>query len=103
MGEWSPDTELDGYEQLIFPLPGEPTYALEPENSLVATLVRRDGPRSRSALLYVLGWNDYFFQTHLADEIEGKLRQLLRNGGTNSKRSKASAASADDDSPPADD
>ena len=71
MGEWSPDTELDGYEQLIFPLPGEPTYALEPENSLVATLVRRDGPRSRAALLYVHGWNDYFFQTHLADEIEG--------------------------------
>jgi alpha-beta hydrolase superfamily lysophospholipase len=70
MGEWSPDTELDGYEQLVFPLPAEPTYALEPENSLVATLVRRDGPRSRSALLYVHGWNDYFFQTHLADEIE---------------------------------
>ena len=69
MGEWSPDTELDGYEQLIFPLPGEPTYALEPENPLVATLVRRDGPRSSSALLYVHGWNDYFFQAHLADEM----------------------------------
>ena len=51
MGEWSPDTELDGYEQLIFPLPGEPTYALVPGNSLVAALVRRDAPRSRSALL----------------------------------------------------
>ena len=46
-----------------------------------------------------------YFVEHpeLADEIEGKLRELLRNGGTNSKRSKASAASSDDDSPPADD
>ncbi|MBK7822794.1 MAG: alpha/beta hydrolase [Tessaracoccus sp.] len=71
MGEWSPDTELDGYEQLVFPLPEEPTYALEPENSLVATLVRHDAPRYPSALLYLHGWNDYFFQTHLADEIDG--------------------------------
>ena len=46
-----------------------------------------------------------YFVEHpeLADEIEGKLRELLRNGGTNSKRSKASAASTDDDSPPSDD
>ncbi|MBK7822873.1 MAG: hypothetical protein IPJ61_17895 [Tessaracoccus sp.] len=71
MGEWSPDTELDGYEQLVFLLPEEPTYALEPENSLVATLVRHDAPRYPSALLYLHGWKDYFFQTHLADEIDG--------------------------------
>ncbi len=46
-----------------------------------------------------------YFVEHpeLADEIEGKLRELLRNGGTNNKRSKASAASTDDDSPPSDD
>ena len=40
----------------------------EPDSvELVGTLVRRDGPsRSRRAVLYVHGWNDYFFQRHLA-------------------------------------
>ncbi|MFT3887660.1 MAG: alpha/beta hydrolase [Arachnia sp.] len=69
MTEWAPDTELDGFEQWVFPLPEEPTYALEPEKSLVATLVRAGEPSSTRALLYVHGWNDYFFQRHLADEV----------------------------------
>lgn len=44
-------------------MPGEPE-----DVEVVATLVRRDEPRrSRRAVLYVHGWNDYFFQTHLAD------------------------------------
>lgn len=64
-----PDVELPGYEQLVIPLPEEPTYALEPAGSLVATLVRRNPPSGRRAVLYVHGWNDYFFQTHLADEM----------------------------------
>jgi hypothetical protein len=35
----------------------------------VATLVRRipSGEPPRRAVLYLHGWNDYFFQTHLAD------------------------------------
>ncbi|HET8660245.1 MAG TPA: alpha/beta hydrolase, partial [Micromonosporaceae bacterium] len=38
------------------------------EGAVVATLVRRraDAP-TRRAVLYVHGFNDYFFQTHLAD------------------------------------
>ena len=67
-----PDTELPGYEQLVIPLPEEPTYALEPEGSLVATLVRRNAPTGRRAVLYLHGWNDYFFQAHLADEMAGQ-------------------------------
>jgi len=36
----------------------------------VATLVRRTpAERHRRAVLYVHGWNDYFFQTHLADHL----------------------------------
>lgn len=36
-----------------------------------ATLVQRDGmPRSRRAVLYVHGYCDYFFQTHLAERWE---------------------------------
>lgn len=69
MTDWAPDTELPGYGQYLIGLPDEPTYALEPERSLVATVVRRNAPSSRAAVLYVHGWNDYFFQTHLADEM----------------------------------
>ena len=37
---------------------------------MVATLVRRaGGERSAHAVLYLHGWNDYFFQTHLADVL----------------------------------
>ena len=64
-----PDVELPGYEQLVIPLPDAPVYALEPEGSLVATLVRRNPPTGSRAVLYIHGWNDYFFQAHLADEM----------------------------------
>ncbi|GAB4086822.1 alpha/beta hydrolase [Myceligenerans cantabricum] len=60
---WTPDV-LDGFEQLTLDLkPDE-------EGEVVATLVRRVQPGSTDAgvdLLYVHGWNDYFFQSHLAD------------------------------------
>lgn len=66
---WVPDTELSGYEQCLINLAEEPTYGLEPDRSLVATVVRRNAPGSTRAVLYVHGWNDYFFQRHLADEM----------------------------------
>ena len=52
-------------------MPDEPTYALEPEGSLVATVIRRNAPTTNKAILYVHGWSDYFFQRHLADELTG--------------------------------
>ncbi|MCW2811805.1 MAG: hypothetical protein JWP61_2263 [Friedmanniella sp.] len=65
---WHPDL-LDGYESCDLPLPDVRPAAGEPETvEMVATLVRRvPTGASRRAVLYVLGWNDYFFQTHLAD------------------------------------
>jgi alpha-beta hydrolase superfamily lysophospholipase len=50
------------YERHVIELPPDD------EGPVVATLVRRraDHP-SRRAVLYVHGWVDYFFQTHLAD------------------------------------
>jgi alpha-beta hydrolase superfamily lysophospholipase len=67
---WTPDF-LGGYEttDLVLadaePAPGEPSD-VEP----VATLIRKSGPRVASrAALYVHGWNDYFFQTHVADYL----------------------------------
>ena len=72
MNPWVPDRELAGFECLEFELPDEPTYALEPERSLVATVVRRAAPRTARAVLFVHGWNDYFFQRHLADEMDAQ-------------------------------
>jgi alpha-beta hydrolase superfamily lysophospholipase len=37
------------------------------DDELVATLVRRNKRHHRRAVLYIHGWNDYFFQTHVAD------------------------------------
>jgi alpha-beta hydrolase superfamily lysophospholipase len=65
---WDRDL-LDGYLSTEIPLPDAALMPGEPEGvEVVATLVRRDeSSRSRRAVLYVHGWNDYFFQTHLAD------------------------------------
>ncbi len=58
---------LSGYEARDLPLDVDPLPG-EPAEPVVATLVRRrGGRRRRRAVLYVHGWNDYFFQTHLAD------------------------------------
>jgi alpha-beta hydrolase superfamily lysophospholipase len=67
---WEPDI-LDGYESLEIQLPDAARAPGEPEDvELVATLVRRaGGERSAHAVLYLHGWNDYFFQTHVADVL----------------------------------
>ena len=68
MTTWSPDF-LDGYETTELALPGVEPAAGEPlDVDLVATLIRkRPDQVARRAILYLHGWNDYFFQTHLAD------------------------------------
>jgi alpha-beta hydrolase superfamily lysophospholipase len=70
---WHPDL-LPGYESTDLPLPGVAPAVGEPEDTeLVATLVRRVGEAGgdrRPAVLYLHGWNDYFFQTHLADAFD---------------------------------
>src|SRR4051812_350712 len=62
-GRWGPDGVLPGFEAL--------TLALRDDGDQpVATLVRRcrkAGSSPTSALLYVHGFNDYFFQAHLAE------------------------------------
>ena len=70
MTTWYADF-LDGYEVCDLPLSGVQPAPGEPEGvELVATLIRRaPANQSRLAALYVHGWNDYFFQTHLADHL----------------------------------
>jgi alpha-beta hydrolase superfamily lysophospholipase len=67
---WSPDF-LGGYETTEVVLPGaEPAPGESDDVDLVATLIRKSGPRIGSrAALYLHGWNDYFFQTHVADYL----------------------------------
>jgi alpha-beta hydrolase superfamily lysophospholipase len=65
---WHPDF-LPGFETTDLPLPEADRAAGEPADAeLLATLIRRaPGNGSRRAVLYLHGWNDYFFQTHVAE------------------------------------
>jgi len=67
---WHPDF-LTGFETTDLPLPEAERATGESDDvELVATLVRRLPTRtSRRAVLYLHGWNDYFFQTHLASGL----------------------------------
>lgn len=69
MTKWVEDSELASFQAVTIELPDAPTYAGEPEGSLCATLVRHRPPQQRWAILYIHGWNDYFFQRQLAVEM----------------------------------
>lgn len=69
---WQPDVLGHGYQALRIPLEDEE----RPGEKLSATLVRAPKPNlwasqlgstARTDVLYVHGWSDYFFQTHVAD------------------------------------
>ena len=68
--QWAPDL-LPGYQSRQLELPDAELLAEEEPGSVRATLIRRDGRRLDKAVLYVHGWNDYFFQTHLGDFFAG--------------------------------
>lgn len=70
--QWRPDVLGDGFEQLTLPL------GTDDEGEVVATLVRHTprrrrwfwearGAASDVDVLYVHGWNDYFFNRQLAE------------------------------------
>lgn len=64
---WLPDALLDGYQMRHLSLPVALRVTGDPDGPLTATLIRRAAPSRDRAYLYVHGWNDYFFQTHVAD------------------------------------
>jgi len=65
MTTWTADALGDGWQQATLDL------GVDVEGPVVATLVRRapthPAAHRRPAVLYLHGFNDYFFQTHLAD------------------------------------
>ena len=69
---WRDDDLLVGYQARDMELVGVRRHPeeIDPEvgdDDLVATLVRRNARHHARAVLYIHGWNDYFFQTHVAD------------------------------------
>jgi alpha-beta hydrolase superfamily lysophospholipase len=67
LNEWEPDL-LVGFECCSFPLTSPDPVAGDPVEGLRAVLVRPvERPGGTRAVLYVHGWNDYFFQRHLAE------------------------------------
>ncbi|BDZ44370.1 lysophospholipase [Naasia aerilata] len=68
---WEPDILGRGFEQRTLRLPDDD------EGAVVATVVRHaprtplTGPADDVDVLYVHGWSDYFFQTHLAEYWAG--------------------------------
>lgn len=64
---WTTDRLLSGYQARTWPIEGAQWADGEPQEPLTATLVRRNEPSHHRAVLYLHGWNDYFYQTHLAD------------------------------------
>lgn len=70
-GAWVPDI-LDGYERRTLVLDAAPA-APEAGAPLVGTLVRKAmRARHERAALYVHGWNDYFFHTHVVDWFDAR-------------------------------
>lgn len=68
--EWVPDALLDGFETCTLAMPGRPHVPEEGEGHLIATLIRTHAPRRQRAVLFVHGWNEYFFERHLAEFFE---------------------------------
>ncbi len=62
--QYTPDILGDGYLRRTFRMPDD--Y----EGKVVCTLVKRSRPDSaRQAILYIHGYNDYFFQKQLGDSV----------------------------------
>ncbi len=68
--EWSRDRLLPGYECVHITLPGVVAEAGETASAFTAALIRCHAPRRQRAVLYLHGWADYFFHTHVADFFE---------------------------------
>ncbi|MCL2471774.1 MAG: alpha/beta hydrolase [Propionibacteriaceae bacterium] len=69
-GDWCPDPLLDGFEIRTFQMVSRAHLPEEGDGHLVSTLIRRQAARHDRAVLYIHGWNEYFFQRHVAEFFE---------------------------------
>jgi alpha-beta hydrolase superfamily lysophospholipase len=68
--DWQPDPLLAGFQVARYTMADRPQLPEEGPGHLVATLIRQHPPRHKRAVLHIHGWNEYFFQTHLAEFFE---------------------------------
>ncbi|MDR2895764.1 MAG: alpha/beta hydrolase [Propionibacteriaceae bacterium] len=66
LADWQADVLLPDFQMRQYELCSQPHLPEEGAGHLRATLVRRHSPRHRRAVLYIHGWNEYFFQAHVA-------------------------------------
>lgn len=66
MISWLPDTLLPGHVAHSWTIDGAERAEREPDVPLTATVVRRSELHHDRVLLYLHGWNDYFFQDHVS-------------------------------------
>lgn len=65
--QWQADTALSGFDATTFDL------GHDYEGHVIATLIRRTAPHpTQKAVLYIHGYTDYFFQTHLAETFNAQ-------------------------------
>lgn len=68
---WVEDRLLEGFQTCTYSMPSSTHLPEEGYGYLIATLIRHHPPKRRKAVLHIHGWNEYFFQTHLAQFYEG--------------------------------
>lgn len=70
MNVWVDDV-LPGHQRLVLELPLASPASGEPaDQPLAGSLIRRRIPTGPRAVLYLHGWSDYYFQTHLGQWFE---------------------------------
>ncbi len=67
---WTSDPIVPGFEWARIGLPQAQRVAGDPEGLLTAGLIRHHPATHSRALLYIHGWSDCFYQSHLADQVE---------------------------------
>ena len=69
--DWRPDSLLEGYHTRFIDVPDAVRAPGEPDDfPITACVIRRGHPAHGRAMVYLHGWSDYFFQTHLAEVVE---------------------------------
>ncbi|MCL1923136.1 MAG: alpha/beta hydrolase [Propionibacteriaceae bacterium] len=67
---WMEDQYLTGFHTRTYSMVWRSHLNEEPPGHLISTLIGRKTPTSRRAVLHIHGWNEYFFQPHLAEFFE---------------------------------
>ncbi|MCL1907414.1 MAG: alpha/beta hydrolase [Propionibacteriaceae bacterium] len=68
--EYREDEHVEGFEYCHYHMPSRLHLPAEGEGHLISTLIRHHQAQRPQAVLHIHGWNEYFFQPHLAEFYE---------------------------------